>query len=252
MDAPPTALAGIAFVMVRPEVPGNVGAAARIVRNFGIGDLRIVGDRLHEEGDARRLAHGSLDVLDEARVFDDLSEAIADCERVVGSSGRSGRNARRGETAATVRCAASRLVGLSEAARVAVVFGPESDGLSLRDLAACDEFVQIPQRRPGPSLNLAQAVAIVGSELFQAALVPGRPAPREFAAREDVGRMVSRMSRLARHCGLPVRNRPEQIGEAVHTVFAAHDYSPFDLSVLERWLAQVEWFVGLPSMSDGH
>jgi tRNA/rRNA methyltransferase len=168
---------------------------------------------------------------------------------VVGPRGRIGRGTRRASVT-TVRSAASRLVSEASAGGLAVLFGPESDGLSLADLAACDEAIRIPQTRPGPSLNLAQAAAVIAYELFEATLVPGNASPPETVDRDHVRRMSRRMSRLARHCGLTVRNRPEQMQESLRNVFAAHEYTPHELSVLEQWLAQLEWFVGLPSIAD--
>ena len=247
MDSSPPLLAGVAVVLVRPETPGNVGAVARIIRNFGLGQLRIVGEPLHESADARRVAHRSHDVLAAAAVFDDLPSAFVGCRWSVGASGRRGHNARRGNPPVAIRSAAARLAHQAARSPGAIVFGPESDGLSLTDLARCDEIVRIPQRTPGPSLNLAQAVAVVGAELFQAALIPGGAPPPELAPCDDVHRLARRLSRVARHCGLTVRNRPEQFDESVRQVLAGHSPTTFELSVLERWLAQVEWFVGLSS-----
>ena len=251
MECSPSPLAGVAVILVRPETPGNVGAVARIIRNFGLGQLRIVGEPLHHSAGARRMAHRSGDVLEGAALFDDLPAALADRRWVVGASGRRGQNTRRGSPPVAIRSAAARIVHRAQSHPGAIAFGPESDGLSLSDLALCDEIVRIPQRTPGPSLNLAQAVAVIGAELFQAALVPGTASPPEPAAREDVHRLARRVARVARHCGLAVRNPPEQFDESVRQVLASHSHTPYELSVLERWLAQIEWFVGLsPSPQD--
>jgi len=238
----PSVLNSIAVVLVRPESPGNVGAVARIIRNFGLGPLRIVGEPLQTEPEAKRLAHRSLGILQEARVYPDLTSALAGCGWVVATSGRVRR---RGPRPIPIRSAVSRLVWQAEGGPGALVFGPESDGLSLGDLARCDEVIRIPQRTSGPALNLAQAVAIFGAELFYAALLPGTLAPPPMVAREEVDRVVRRMVRLARHCGLPVRNRPEEMSDELRRVFTDHAYTPYELAVVELWLAQIEWFVGL-------
>jgi len=239
----PFGLDRIAVVLVRPESPGNVGAVARIVRNFGFGPLRVVAAAgITEEAEARRLAHRSLDVLSRAEHYPDLPGALAERRWVVGTSGRLGRT--RAEPAAA-RSVAARLAWQAETHPGAIVFGPESEGLSLGDLAWCDEVIRIPQRMPGPSLNLAQAAAVVCSEIFQAALVPGSRPPMDMAGWEDVNRVARRMARAARHCGMAVRNRPEELPEVVRRVLTNHAYTPHELAVLERWLAQIEWFVGL-------
>jgi TrmH family RNA methyltransferase len=241
----PSRLKTISIVLVRPESPGNVGSVARIIRNFGLGELRIVGNPAHRQPEARRLAHRSLRVLDGARISDDLESALSGAEWIIGTSGR---NRRGSAPAKGIREAAPRIIEHLDTGPGAIVFGPESDGLSLSDLKRCDEIVGIPQRRDAPALNLAQAVAVVGAELFQAALVPGAQPELPHVPRESVSRIVMRMNRLARHCGLPVRNRPEETLEDLCGIFLTRRFDYHEMAVMELWLAQIEWFVGLERM----
>lgn len=241
MSDVPSALRSLAIVLVRPESPGNVGAVARVIRNFGLGPLLIVGEPIHEQAEAERLAHRSVSVLRAAQVFPDLTSALQGAQWVVGTSGRMRQKGPRGEP---IRGVASRIVHRAQMGRGAIVFGPESDGLTLHDIARCDEVVRIPQRVDAPALNLAQAVAVIGSELFQAALTPGMCGP-PIVDRATRIRVADRMTRIARHCGLPVRNRPEEFAETLRGVLARHEYSPHELAVFECWLTQIEWFVGL-------
>jgi len=242
MSAAPSVLSAIAIVLVRPETAANVGAVARVIRNFGLGPLRIIGEPLHKEAEAERLAHRSLDVLRKAEAFPDLTSALAGAQWAIGTSRRMRRE---GPSSTPVRTAASRIVRLAEGGSGALVFGPESDGLSRADLARCDEVVRIPQRRDSPALNLAQAAAIVGSELFTAALAPAALPPTTAAGREGRERVVRRMTRLARHCGLAVRNRPEELAQTLGPMFGSGSYSSHELAAFELWLGQIEWFVGL-------
>ena len=247
----PSVLGNIHVVLVRPESAGNVGAVARVIRNFGLGELRVVTDGPAGSTDdaplltnehASRLAHRSGDVLESARTYPELTAALANCSWSVAFSRRTGR--RRAEPV-PIRAFAQTMLLNARGAAGAAVFGPESDGLSVSDLGHCDEIVIIPQRSPGPSLNLAQAVAIFGSEVFQAALVPGSQAPPEQARALDLERVVGRAARLARHCGLSVRNRPEETFEDLRQAVLQGAFRPHDLAVVERCIAQIEWFTGL-------
>ena len=247
----PSALSNIHMVLVRPETPGNVGAAARIIHNFGLGELRIVEDRpdtagvsINHQSEARMFAHRSLDILESARRFPDLVSALEGCHWTVALSRRLGRKR---EQSRPIRSHISQVILNAEGAPGAAIFGPESDGLSLNDLTHCDITMHIPQRSPGPSLNLAQAVAVFGSEAFQNALVPGSLSPPEHPRTDDVERVVRRSARLARYCGLTVRNRPEETIEDLRRVLLHSDICPHDLAVVERWIAQIEWFVGINS-----
>src|SRR5262249_21137075 len=84
-------LDSIRFVLVRPGSGGNIGAAARALKNMGRSSLWLVGARSFDAADAARLAHGATDVLREARRVDTLHEALDDCRWVVGTTRRIGR-----------------------------------------------------------------------------------------------------------------------------------------------------------------
>jgi TrmH family RNA methyltransferase len=162
----------IVVVLVEPKEDGNVGAAARAIKNTGLGGLRMV--RAPQIGvQARRMAWRSLDVLARARAFASLPEALADCVRAVGFTARPQR------VVSGIRAlptAAPTILGHAAQGRVALVFGPEDRGLSREELGRCQDVVRIPSSPKQPSLNLAQAVLLVGYEL----LVAGRtlrPAP---------------------------------------------------------------------------
>ncbi len=254
MTYSPSALVNIDIVLVRPENPGNIGAVARVIRNFGFGRLCIVASRnpvdssVYFDEEAKRFAHRSEDVLDDAIVFTTLRDALADRTWAIAASGRSGRDR---AIPVPIRSAASRICWQAQNNVGAIVFGPESDGLDERDIIECDSVVVIPQRRPGPSLNLAQAVAVVCSELFQAALTPGTRAPEELAPNDSVSRMIRRMERIARHCGMTVRNRPEEYSDVLSQTIRRCHHSSYDISVVEHFLSQVEWYTGLSTSSDG-
>jgi TrmH family RNA methyltransferase len=237
----PSPLSAIHVILTNPESPGNVGAVARIITNFGLGELRIVGDPIHHEEDARIMAHRSLDVLENAVVYPSLRTSLEKCHFVAAFSARG----RKETPVHPVRQAVRELLSHAAAHPVAVVFGPESDGLSASDLAQCDMIVHIPQHRPGPALNLAQAVAIFGSEVFQATGVPGSVASTPRAMSSDIERAARRTVRLARHCGLSVRNRPEETYEALRNALARNAATPGDIAVVEKWLSHIEWFTGV-------
>jgi len=164
------------FVLVRPRIPENVGAAARVLRNFGHADWVLVDPERLDLDVARRMAVGAEDLLDGVRVAPSLDLAVSDCAWVVGTESRRlrGRPPLEPEAlAATARENAPR-------GTTALVFGGERDGLRAGELARCDALSRIPSRAPQPSLNLAQAVAVYAFALRpvarEAAPPPGAPA----------------------------------------------------------------------------
>jgi len=160
-------LASIRFVLVSPTSGGNVGAAARALKNMGLSELVLVAPHLTDQAEAVRMAHNAEDVLAAARTVDTLGAALADCRWSVGTTRRTGER----RPASYTPHAFAAAVQASPARRpLAIVFGPERDGLSGSEIDQCQDVLHIPAVRAHPSLNLAQAVVIVAYELYQAAL----------------------------------------------------------------------------------
>ncbi|HTT46350.1 MAG TPA: RNA methyltransferase [Thermoplasmata archaeon] len=147
-------------VLVRPKEDGNVGAVARLARNFGAERLILVASRAKVGTVARRRAMGGLPLLRTALRFPTFDQGISDADFVVGttdlSTGRSHAYLRRSVSPERLGEMLRTLDG-----RVALVFGPEDNGLSREELHRCDLLVHIPARREFPTLNLSHAAAIV-------------------------------------------------------------------------------------------
>ena len=178
-------MASVRAVLVRPELPRNVGAAARAAANMGLAGLDLV-----EPGDWRtvecwRMAWGGQELLEQARVFDTLADAVADAQYTAGLSGRKPTRVR----PITVREMGGEVASLPEDATVAIVFGPESKGLKEKDLLLCQRRVVIPTALRQPSLNLAQAVMVAAYEVFSSQTTPELPLERARA--EDVETALS-------------------------------------------------------------
>jgi TrmH family RNA methyltransferase len=179
-------LDNVRIVLVRPRRGGNVGSAARVMKNFGLGALTLVAPRTRVGAVGEHMAAHACDVLARRTTTPDLATAIADCALVVGTAGRDFAHLR----AVTPRAAATEIVAASARGRVALVFGPEDHGMSNTDLGLCQRLVRIPTGDAYASLNLAQAVAVCGYELRLAAedagvvspVTAGRRRPRGAAA----------------------------------------------------------------------
>ena len=154
----------LAFVLVRPSHPGNVGAVARAMRTMGLHRLVVVAPRLprvlsHPDAIAR--ASGALDVLCDAVVADDLATALAPFTHAVAVSADEREFGPAPQPPeAIARDVRAQLLGSGEA-RVAFVFGTERSGLSIEDALACQSMCSIPGATDYHSLNLAQAAQIV-------------------------------------------------------------------------------------------
>jgi len=162
----PAYLDHIVFVMYAPQDVVNVAGVIRVMSNFGLVHLRLVEPAAFDPYRIEGIAHGTAAVVANVQRFPTLTEAIADCALVMGTTGRP-REAQR--QVLTPREAAPLLLGPDAepaSGRVAVVFGPEQDGLPNAALTLCHGVITIPTHADNPSLNLAQAALVVAYELW--------------------------------------------------------------------------------------
>ena len=169
-------------MLVEPAGPLNVGSVARLCANFGIAQLRLVAPRCDHLGEeARRMAVHGRTLLEQAQVFDDLADALADCRRVVATSGRIEQEALplapAGEALAWLREGA-----LCTQSTAALVFGREDRGLSNDELRQAGRVVRLSTAPAYSSLNLSHAVAICLHELQQLEEQPTSAEVRPVAA----------------------------------------------------------------------
>ncbi len=152
-----------AFVLVRPQMGENIGAAARAMWNFGLDAMRITGPRDGWPNPrAVAMASGAGRLLDGAMLTATTAEAVADCAYVYATTAR-----QRGMTKPVLtpeRAMQDAAERLAAGQRVAVLFGPERAGLENDDIARANAIVSVPVNPEFPSLNLAQCVLLVAYE----------------------------------------------------------------------------------------
>ncbi len=152
-----------AFVLVRPQMGENIGAAARAMWNFGLDRMRLVAPR---DGwpnpSAVAMASGAGRLLDAAQLFKDTAGAVEDCTYVYATTARQRGLTKPVFTPETAMQDAARRIAAGE--KVAVLFGPERAGLENDDIARANAIISVPVNPEFPSLNLAQCVLLTGYE----------------------------------------------------------------------------------------
>jgi tRNA/rRNA methyltransferase len=160
------------IVLVRPQLGQNIGKAARAMLNFGLTEMRLVAPR---DGwpnpDAGPAASGADVVLEQAKVFGTVEEAIADCSTVFASTVR-----RRDLIMPVVRPEEMADTIASANDRSAILFGPERSGLETEDVALAQSIVTVPINPEFGSLNLAQAVILFAYEWSKRSALAQPPA----------------------------------------------------------------------------
>ena len=161
-------LRNITIVLVRPQYAGNIGSVCRAMKNMGLSRLILVSpeqDPLSAE--ARMMATSAKDILHKAKIFSSLEEALQSFRWIAGTSARKGIN--RGPFISP-REISPEILQHARSIPVAILFGPEDRGLTNRELDPCHALIQVPTHSGLSSLNLAQAVMLVGYELYSARL----------------------------------------------------------------------------------
>ncbi|MEN8257516.1 MAG: RNA methyltransferase [Thermodesulfobacteriota bacterium] len=190
LEAVKKQLSRVQVVLVRPKYGENVGAAARVAHNMGISRLVVVADEMPEQAAMEKMAtHHAKGLITDLRLAPTLDRAVANCSWVVGTTARQGRRRFFLENPAQM---VEHLLPKLAHNRVALVFGPENQGLSNAELELCNATVTIPTA-DFSSLNLGQAVGVICYELFStlmnrkggSSVAPSQASSRVLAAMYD-------------------------------------------------------------------
>ncbi|MBM4142568.1 MAG: RNA methyltransferase [Lentisphaerae bacterium] len=232
-------LDNVRVVLVKPIYGGNVGAVCRAMANMGLSDLALVAPRPLDEDESRMMACHARGILEARREFPDLPSALADCAMVTGTSARGGlyrRHARTPREWAPAAAAAAR------AGRVALVFGPEDNGLTNEDLAVCTHIVRIPAAEDYTSLNVAQAALVCCYELFLEAGSYEPPEEKSPPATTDLReRMFDIWRRALLDIGFMKEDMADHMMLGLRRVLSRGALTVDDVNIMMGVARQAEW-----------
>jgi tRNA/rRNA methyltransferase/tRNA (cytidine32/uridine32-2'-O)-methyltransferase len=236
-------LDNISIIMVETSHPGNVGAAARAMMNMGLASLRLVNPQCQLDADAYARASGANQVLDAARSFPSLTDALADCALVVGTSARS----RSLEwPALSPHGLALKLAGQPDDSRAAVVFGREDSGLTNAELQHCHYSVTIPTNPGFSSLNVASAIQVISYEIYnQLQAGQARPAVRlsradSAASGEQLEGFFDHLEQVLSSTGFIQQTNPRQMMKRLRRLFQRAEPTQNEVNILRGILSSVE------------
>ena len=232
-------------VLVRTQFPGNLGAAARIMRNYGLCDLVLV-DPLADLQDrnARQMSTHGESILDSARIVSSLADAVAECVLVLGTSGPEGGPFRRQTVGTPEHVLAHALEPLRGEQSVALVFGPEASGLSNEEVAICHYLIHIPTADDYTSLNLAQAVAICLYELHKQWVgEPKSVSSRVQATFADQEQMFAQLRDALEQIHFLFGPKADSLMHAVRHLLGKASLTTMEVNVLRGLARQIRWYV---------
>ena len=232
----------VRFVLVETSHPGNIGAAARAMKNMQYDQLYLVNPKFFPHAEATARASGADDVLAQARVCESLEQALRDCNLIFGASARlrtiSWPLEDPRQCAGTI--AASKTGTLS-----AIVFGRERVGLTNRELDLCHKMLHIPSNPDYSSLNLAAAVQVVAYELQMSTRSSPTQAigcePTERASTlEEMALFYEHLERVITATKFLDPTNPRQLPRRLRRYFNRSEPSNVELNILRGILTSIE------------
>ncbi|MFT4737282.1 MAG: tRNA/rRNA methyltransferase [Cyclobacteriaceae bacterium] len=151
------------FILVEPVVPENVGFVCRAIKNMGWSELRIVRSKAQQSHLARNTAYKSHEILEEAKVYDDLQSASEGLDLLIATTGKDRKMRNQLISSDRIRSYLEHRTNI--VSKAGIVFGSETNGLNADDLSLCQVLTTIPMAQPYPSINLSHSVMVYAYEL---------------------------------------------------------------------------------------
>ena len=232
----------IRIVLARPIYGGNIGSVCRAMSNTGLSDLVIAGAISHDMNEARKMACWAHGILESRREVLTLTEALADCTMVFGATARPGLYRMH---AKTPRQLAPVILKAASSGKVALVFGPEDNGLSNDELALCSQLIQIPSCQSYRSLNLSHAVMICAYELYTASM---RFEPIYEKSPDATSRLKERMFAMWEQALLDIgfmkQDKAMHMMLGLRRIFSRGQLTEDDVRILMGIARQAKWCAG--------
>jgi len=224
------------IILVGCQHPGNLGAVARTMGNFGLSDLRLVGGCDPRDPEAVIRARELTDILAAAGRYDTLKAALHGIHQAYAASHRAGRLR---ATPIPPRAAATLIANGSADDRVAFVFGNETSGLTNDEVLHCDRAVAIPTDPDHPSLNLAHAVTVLVYEWAMAGRPAGEATVREIASAEERRRLYEHMEAAMLRAGYLDPLNPARTLRHIVQILSRARVSSFEVTLLHGLMRKI-------------
>ncbi|MBN2063078.1 MAG: RNA methyltransferase [Deltaproteobacteria bacterium] len=234
-------LENIAIVLVEPQIPENIGSAARAMNNMGLDKLILVRPKNLDREKILKVATGhSSRIVNQVRVFDNLRECLEPFGYVAGTTARVGSSR---PALSDPRRLARELISVSHENSIAVIFGPEDRGLSNKHLRYCHTITTIPTS-DFSSINLAQAVMIICYEIFIARNDPPVEVVPRLANKFELEGMYDHIQDILSKIGFLNPQNPEKWMLNIRRICNSFPLKAKDARVIRGICRQIEWYAG--------
>lgn len=234
----------LAIILVYPQQPGNIGATARAMANFGVTDLRLVNPCPHLHPEARKFAVHAHHLLGTAKIYATLSEALADRHISIATTRRSGRL--RGLLLDSTEVP-QLFSELPPAAELALVFGREDSGLSSDEVALCTYAATVTTSEEQGSLNLAQAVLLFLYETFRpqtcSQTLPAVVTKSSLPPQAELHAMLAQLDDILERIAFLNPSSPAGGRNRLHHLLCRAHPDQEDVALLRGMWTQIAWSI---------
>ena len=232
--------ANVSVVLVETSHPGNIGAAARAMKNMGLSKLKLVRPEEFPHEKAIFRAASAADVVESAETYDRLEDAIGDAALVIGTSARGRRIP--WPVVDPKQAAQEVLNVVARPQPVAILFGRESKGLTNEELQQCHLHLHIPTSEVYSSLNLAMAVQVVAYELrllSHEAVAPTADWDQPIATQSELDHLFAHLEETLTDVGFHDPSNPRQLLTRLRRLFLRARPDQMEINILRGFLKAV-------------
>ncbi len=229
----------ITIVLVGTRSAGNISSTARAMQNTGLSRLKLVKPREHLTPDAFKMATRAVHLVEQARVYETLDEAVGEEQILVGTT--SARDRQTHQRSYTPKQIAPIIREYAEAQKVALIFGPENRGLTDEQLALCQYLAVVPSHGQFPVLNVAQTVLLMAYEVYTLDPIERTSQP-VVVSQEQREEMFHQMEEVLIRIGFLSSSSPEPIMKSIRRFLGKAELTARDVKIVRGIMSQMEWY----------
>ena len=231
----------IEFILVEPSHPGNIGASARAIKNMGFQNLSLVNPKDFPNDNAFYRAKGAKDILDNLKVYDNLSSSLEDATLIFGTSARTRTIPWPTKTSSELGTVLKKAFE-SDNAKIYFVFGREISGLSNEELQMCDYHIKIPTNEDFSSINLSHAVQIISYVLKMELdnIDPSQETKDETPTFLDNEYLIDHFDKVMKKIDFYDQENPKQVKTRMRRLVKRLQPDKLETGILRGFLAKIE------------
>ena len=233
----------ISIILVKPQMGENIGASARVMKNFGITDLRIVNPRDGWPNEkARSMSAGAKDIIENTKVFDNTGDAVQDLNFLYATTARNRDLIKPLHEAEEI---VNEISKLPQTQKIGIMFGQENNGLDNDDISLANSILTLPINKEYSSLNLSQAVGIICYEIFKntntdKTINTLETQETDFSERKDIISLVGFLEqKMDKEEFYSVPEKKEKMMINIKNIFTRHHFTKKDIQTL-RGILKIE------------